>query len=702
MITIQRDFHGRPITIECGKLARQANGAVTIRYGDSIVLVTACAGDVKDGDFLPLTVDYQEKTYAAGKIPGGFFRREGKLSEREILVSRLIDRPCRPLFSEGYYHDTQVIATVISADEEVETDVLAVCGASAALTVSEMPFLGPIAAVRVGRVHGKLVINPSSSQRRIADMDFVVAGSKDAIVMVEGGAREVPEDQVQDALMYAHREMQVLIQMQEELRAKIGKPKMQVTPKAVDQALLKKVNELASPKMRQALRIKEKLARREALSAIGAELKEKFLPAGAENAEEIERQLNKFFEDISYREMREMVLSEKVRIDGRDNKTIRPITVDTGVLPRTHGSAIFTRGETQALVIATLGTSQEAQRMDTILGDENKTFMLHYNFPPFSTGETKPMRGPGRREIGHGALAERAIRYVMPTEQEFPYVVRVVSEVLESNGSSSMATTCGASLSLMDAGVPLKGQVAGIAMGLIKEGDRYAILSDILGDEDHLGDMDFKVAGTAKGVTAIQMDIKICGLDEKIMREALRQAHEGRVHILSKMDAVLSATRKEMSKYAPRIYTLKISNEKIRDVIGPGGKTIRSIQESCGVKVEVDDDGTVRVASTDSKKAEDAIRIIQNLTAEAEVGKLYQGIVKRIADFGAFVEILPGTDGLVHISQLADTRVNRVTDVVREGDQVWVKVIEVERGSGKIRLSLKEAIAEMREKGLTA
>ncbi len=698
MVVLERDFHGRRFRIETGRIAKQASGSVLVSYGESVIMVTACAGEEKGEDFLPLTIDYIEKNYAAGKIPGGFFKREGKLSEKETLISRIIDRPCRPLFPEGFTHEIQVVATVVSADAENETDGLAVVGASAALTLSELPFEGPIAAVRVARINGKLVINPLSSEMSQTDLNFIVAGTRDAIVMVEGGAQEVPEAEVLEALMYAHRELQPLIDMQLELREKAGRPKMEVKPPELDSALVKKITDFLTPRVKKGIRVKEKLARHDALAAVKDEAKAEFVKEGDENAEVAEKILGKVYEDVHYKSVRSMVFDEKVRIDGRDEKTVRPITIEVGVLPRTHGSALFTRGETQALVISTLGTMEEAQRLDNLIGETSKSFMLHYNFPGYSVGEVKPMRGPGRREIGHGALAERAVKQVAPSEKEFPYVVRIVSEITESNGSSSMASVCGASLSMMDAGVPLKAPVAGVAMGLMKEGDKCAILTDILGDEDHLGDMDFKVCGTTKGITALQMDIKIKGLSKDIMEKALAQAREGRLHILSKMNEVISAPRKILNKYAPRIHTMKVNPEKIREIIGPGGKMIRSITESCGVKIEVSDDGTVKIASNDEAKVKSAIDVIQSLVQEAVIGQIYKGVVKRIADFGAFVEILPGTDGLVHISQLADEKVRRVTDVLQEGDEVYVKVLDVDR-QGKIRLSRRDAMAEMKMQG---
>jgi polyribonucleotide nucleotidyltransferase len=695
METIEINLHGKKFSIETGKMAKQAGGSVIVRCQDSMVLVTACKGADKGADFLPLTMEYVEKTYAAGKIPGSFFKREGKLSERETLVSRLMDRPCRPMFPEGFAYDLQVIATVISADEEQDPDVLAVVGASAALTLSELPFDGPIACVRVGRVNGKLVINPTNTELKKSDMNFVVAGSRDAIVMVEGGAAEATEQDVLEALFYAHREMQPIIEMQNTLRAKVGRPKMQWAPKVDDEALKEQISSFMKKGMGEGVRIKEKLARRDALATLKQSAVSKFVVADAPDALKKTALVSKVFEDLQYKTVRDMVFTEGKRIDGRDSKTVRPISIELGSLPRAHGSALFTRGETQALVVVTLGTGDEAQRLDYLTGNEFKRFMLHYNFPSFSVGEVKPMRGPGRREIGHGALAERAVKAIMPDEGKFPYVVRIVSEILESNGSSSMATVCGSSLSLMEAGVPIKAPVAGVAMGLMKEDNRTAILTDILGDEDHLGDMDFKVCGTEKGITALQMDIKIKGLDRATVDTALSQARDGRLYILEQMRQVIGAPRVELSKRAPRIVSLRINPDKIKDVIGPGGKMIRSISESCDVKIDIEDDGTISIAGFDQDKVRAAIGIVESLTQEAVVGKLYKGIVKRIADFGAFVEILPGTDGLIHISQLADERVRRVEDVVKEGDEVTVKVLDVDR-QGKIRLSLKEAIAEMK------
>jgi polyribonucleotide nucleotidyltransferase len=700
-IEVKKNFHGKDFIIESGRVARQAGGSVLVRCGDSVVLVTACKGGQKEGDFLPLTIDYVEKTYAAGKIPGGFFKREGKLRDKETLTSRLIDRPCRPLFPEGFNYEIQVVATVMSADNEVDTDVLAVCGASAALTLSDLPFEGPIAAVRIAKIGGKLVINPAVSQLPNSELDFIVAGSKDAIVMVEGSAHEVPEKEVLEALFYAHKELQTLIQLQEELQKKCGKEKMEFTPPEVDKDLQKKITAFLTPKIAKAVKEVDKLKRRDNLKLVLEEAKAEFVKEGDAEAISKGKLLGKTYEDTHYKIVRDLTFDTGKRLDGRDTTTVRPITIELGILPRAHGSVLFTRGETQAIVVTTLGTDQEAQKMDELYGESTKTFMLHYNFPPFSVGEVKPMRGPGRREIGHGALAERAVRAILPTGKDFKYVIRIVSEITESNGSSSMATVCGSSLSLMDAGIETKAPVAGVAMGLMKDGSKCAILTDILGDEDHLGDMDFKVCGTEKGITALQMDIKIKGLEESLVDKALKQAREARIHILGEMNKAITQARTSMSQYAPRIVTIKINPDKIRDVIGPGGKMIRSITESCGVKIDISDDGTVNVAANDENKIKSAMSIIESLTAEASVGKIYKGVVKRITDFGAFVEILPGTDGLLHISQLSDERVRRVEDVVQEGDEVYVKVLEIDR-MGKIRLSKKDAMAEMGQQNAEA
>ncbi|MEK6539601.1 MAG: polyribonucleotide nucleotidyltransferase [Deltaproteobacteria bacterium] len=685
------DFGGRPISIEIGKMARQANGSVTVRYGDTVVLVTACAAKeaAEDVDFLPLTVNYMEMTYAAGKIPGGFFKREGRPSEREVLCSRLIDRPLRPLFPEGYFNETQVIATVLSLDPENNPEIAAMVGASTALMISDVPFNIPIAGVRVGRVNGEFVCNPTNKQQKESDIDLIVAGSKDAIIMVEGGAKMVSEDDLLDAMMFASKSMQGVIKLQEKILTETGKPKKTIPSIKADEELAAKVIGFADSKIRAALNIPSKQERYQRLSDISKELIESLKP----NYKDREDEVTKLFEDLKYRILRESVLTTNTRIDGRGLADIRQITCEVGLLPRTHGSALFTRGETQAMVATTLGTSEDEQKIDALSGWEYKTFMLHYNFPPFSVGEVKMLRGPGRREIGHGALAERAVTKVLPEAEVFPYTIRVVSDILESNGSSSMATVCGASLSLMDAGVPTKAAVAGIAMGLIKEGERVAVLSDILGDEDHLGDMDFKVAGTEEGITAFQMDMKVTGVTKEILRRALHQAKEGRLHILKKMKEAISSPRSELSVHAPRIITIYVKQEKIKDVIGPGGKNIKGIIEKTGVKIDIDDSGKVNIASADDEAAQKAIAIIKELTQEAEIGKIYLGKVRKIMDFGAFVEIFPGTDGLVHISQLAEERVKDVKDVLKEGDEVLVKVLEVDK-QGKIRLSRKEALGK--------
>ena len=683
---------GKELSIEVGRMAKQADGAVVVRFGDSMVLVTAVgAATVRPGiDFMPLTVDYLEKTSAAGKIPGGYFKREGRLTEAEVLTSRIIDRPCRPLFPKGWRFDTQVIAMVLSTDRENPTDVLAMTGASAALHLSDLPWAGPFAGVRVGRVGGEFVVNPTFAQREASELDLTVAASRDAIVMVEGGAQHVSEEVLVDALMFAHKAAQPLIDLQEKLRAAVGKPKRAFQAPVVDFALDARVRELAQPKIEAAMAIREKLERYAALDAVGSEI----LEVAKTEFSERDSEIKEVYESAKKKHLRELVLNTGRRIDGRATEDIRQITCEVSLLPRTHGSALFTRGETQALVTATLGTKQDAQHIEG-LGDEfDKTFMLHYNFPPFSTGETKPLRGASRRETGHGHLAELALSVVLPKEDDFPYTIRVVSEILESNGSSSMASVCGGALALMDAGVPIKTPVAGIAMGLIKEGERVAVLSDILGDEDHLGDMDFKVCGSRNGVTAVQMDIKIQGLSRAILEQALQQAKRGRMFILGKMAEALPAPREELNKYAPRIFTLKVKPDKIRDIIGPGGKTIRGITSQTGVAIDVEDDGTVHIASPDGLMAQKAIDIIKGLTAEPEVGEFYLGVVRRLADFGCFVEILPGTDGLVHISELDEKRVRVVEDICKEGDEMLVKVIGIDRASGKVRLSRREALGK--------
>ncbi len=687
------------ITFQTGKIAKQASGSVLVRAGGTVVLVTAQGGkEPKAGvDFLPLTVDYQEKMSAAGKIPGGFFKREGKPRDDETLISRLIDRSIRPLFAEGWQTETQVIATVFSADPKFPADTLAMSGASLALELSDLPFVGgPVAGVRICKVEGKWVVNPSFEDRERSEVNIFVSVTKDAIVMVEGGGNEMSEKDAIDALLLAHKEGQTIITMQEELKKLVGKPKRTVTPPQHDEALRARVTEIATPKLKAAYQIKEKLPRYTELDAVKKAVIEQLTAEKPEWVTEKKGEISATLEDVKYNLVRQQITSEKRRIDGRGEKDIRAIWSEIRALPRTHGSAVFTRGETQALCTVTLGTKQDEQKIDDLLGERYRAFMLHYNFPPYSVGEAKFLRGPGRREIGHGALAERALKAVVQQDDDFPYVIRVVSDILESNGSSSMATICGGSMALMDAGVPLKGACAGIAMGLIKEGDQIAILSDILGDEDHLGDMDFKVAGTKVGITAIQMDIKIKGVSRQILETALEQARQGRVHILDQMAKTIATSKTEMSDFAPRITTIKIKVDRIRDVIGPGGKVIKDIVARTGCQVNVEDDGTVQVASMDGEASRRAIKMIQDLTQEPEIGKLYMGNVRKIMDFGAFVEIFPGTDGLIHISELANRRVARVEDVLQEGDEVMVKVIGIEKG--KIKLSRKEALAEEEKK----
>jgi polyribonucleotide nucleotidyltransferase len=692
----------KEILLETGKVAKQAHGAVWARLGDSIVLVTVVsAAEKREGiDFFPLTVDYQEKLYAAGRIPGSYFKREGRLTERETLISRIIDRSCRPLFAEGYGNETQIIATVVSFDQENDTDVLALTGASAALQVSDVPFSGPIAGVRVGRVGGQLVANPTLAQRAEADLDVVMACSRDAIVMVEGGAKEVPESVMIDALLFGHAAVKGLLDAQEELhRASGGKQKRSFEPPKSDEAMKAKVKQLTWEKVREAYARDEKHDRYGRLSEIKRELLATLKEQAAGDTAALatlalrEKEIKGYYEDVKYEYMRKMITDEGRRIGGRGMADIRTITCEVGLLPRVHGSALFTRGETQAIVGATLGTEDDEQRIEGLTGMTYKNFLLHYNFPPYSVGEAKFLRGAGRREIGHGVLAERALKQVMPEGEKWPYTVRIVSDITESNGSSSMASVCGGCLALMDAGVPIKAPVAGIAMGLIKEGDKIAILSDILGDEDHLGDMDFKVCGTEAGITSIQMDIKIGGVSREIMEKALNQAADGRKHILREMRKALAEPRAEISQYAPRITTIRIRQERIKDVIGPGGKVIKDITARTGCSININDDGTIAIASASQENVQAAIKMIQNLTQEAEVGRIYTGTVRKIAEFGAFVEIFPGTDGLIHISELSDKRVKSVSDVLSEGDEVMVKVISVDR-AGKIRLSRKEALAD--------
>jgi polyribonucleotide nucleotidyltransferase len=683
------EWNGRIFQIEAGDLAKQASGSVRVQYGETVVLVTAVVSKApREGiDFFPLMVDYQEMTYAAGRIPGGFFKREGRPSEKEILTSRLIDRPLRPLFPKGYLNEVQIVATVLSADGENDPDILGMIGASAALEISDIPFCGPIAGVRVGRIDGKLVCNPINTELKKSELDLIVAGNREGIVMVEGGASFISEDVMLEALIFGHQSLQKILEIQEEIKREIGKPKIILSTPVVDGELKEKVSPFAADRMREALQVSNKAERHKAMDDLYLEVVEKF---SGENGEK-KNEVTMIFSDLEREIVRNTILKVKRRIDGRGLKDIRPIDCRVGVLPRTHGSALFTRGETQVLAVTTLGTSSDEQRIDSLMGETYKSFMLHYNFPPFSVGEVKPLRGPSRREIGHGALAERSIARILPDNDNFPYTIRIVSEVLESNGSSSMATVCGSSLSLMDAGVPVKTAVAGIAMGLIKEGNEVAVLTDILGDEDHIGDMDFKVSGSREGITGFQMDIKITGLTHEIMREALAQAREARIFILDKMAEAIEKPRPALSSHAPRIVTIMVKQDKIRDVIGPGGKTIRGIIEQTGVKIEIDDTGKANIASNDLKSLEKAIQIIKDLTQEAEVDKIYLGKVKKIVDFGAFVEILPGTDGLVHISQLAQGHVKNVRDVLQEGDEVVVKVLEIDR-QGKIKLSRKEAL----------
>jgi polyribonucleotide nucleotidyltransferase len=686
-ITIGR----QTLSIETGRLAKQADGAVVVRSGDTMVLVTACAAaNPREGiDFLPLTVDYREYTYASGRIPGGFFKREGKPSEKEVLTSRLIDRPIRPLFPSGWRHETQIIALVLSADAENDSDVLAITGASAALAVASVPFTRSIAGVRVGLLDGEFLINPTYEQRRRSRLDLIVAGSKEAIVMVEAGAKEVSEEEMVQALERGHEAIKEIIDGIDALAKEAGKKKINIKDKEYSKELLEEVESKAYNPLADAMRIRDKLQNYESVDRVLGEL----LAPIPDTEPQRRADTKAIFKELKERVMRDEALERGKRLDGRAFDEIRPITIEVGVLPRAHGSAVFTRGETQALVTATLGTAEDQQKIEMVDGEVWKRFMLHYNFPPFSVGEVQFLRGPGRREIGHGALAERALTPVVPAEEKFPYTVRVVSDILESNGSSSMASVCGGSLAMMDAGVPLTAPVAGVAMGLIMDerSGKYAILSDIAGAEDHYGDMDFKVTGTSSGITALQMDIKVSGITTEIMRKALDQARTGRLFILDKMQTTLSTARNDVSTYAPRIVTLRIPVDKIRDVIGPGGKMIRSIIERTGVKIDVEDDGRVNVASSDEASAQKAIGIIQELTATPELNKTYMGKVQRITDFGAFVEIMPGLDGLLHVSEIAHYRVKDVRDELKEGEQVMVKVINIDP-SGKIRLSRKALI----------
>src|SRR5271167_4604076 len=687
---------GKQLTIETGKLAKQAGGSAVVRFGENVVLAAATSNpEPREGiDFFPLTVDYREYTYAGGRIPGGFIKREGRMSEREVLTSRQIDRPIRPMFAEGFKCETQVIAFVLSADTENDPDVVGINAASAALTVSDIPFLGPIGAVRVGLIDGRFIANPTYAEMRDGLLNIMVVGTADAIVMIESGAKEVKEETVVDAIEFAHAEIKKICAAINELRGKVGKPKRQVTPPEFDETYLKGLESQIGRRLADALDT-AKHPKAESYELVRV-LEKELLAAVPEDDDAGKTKVKKYYEILRERIFRNQVIDHKHRPDGRAFDQIREIWIEAGVLPRAHGSAIFTRGETQALVTTTLGTSDDMQRLEGFEGEAKKRFMLHYNFPPFSVGEVAFLRGAGRREIGHGALAERALSGVLPSEADWPYAMRVVSDILESNGSSSMATVCGASLSMMDAGVPLKSPVAGVAMGLVKEGEQYAILTDIAGAEDHYGDMDFKVAGTRDGITALQMDIKVAGITSQIMREALAQAQRGRLFILGKMDEVITEARVKVSEFAPRFYTLQIPTDKIRDLIGPGGKVIRSIIEQTGVKIDVEDTGKVNVSSSDQVAAAKALQMIGDITATAEVGKTYLGKVTRLADFGAFVEILPGTDGLLHISEVAEHRINDVRDELKEGDQVLVKVLAVE--GNRIRLSRKAILKEQRAK----
>ena len=692
MEKVEIDIDGKLLSIEAGDLARQAGGAVVIRQGDTMLLVTATmAKEAREGiDFFPLTVDYREKTYAAGKIPGNFFRREARPGDIETLTCRLIDRPIRPLFPKAFKNETQVVALVISHDQTNPPDINAITGASAALMISDIPFETPVAGARISRVNGNLIFNPTYDDTANSDLNLVMAGTSDGIVMVEAGAKEVSEDDMMEALEFGHERIKKLIEIQIKLRELLGKEKLVVEAPQVDEELKNKIHEKVAAKLTEAMQISGKHERSDAIKQIREDLKSHLSP---EEQEEKAGAIKEIFHDLEKDIVRNLILDKQYRVDCRGLTDVRPISIQVGYLPRVHGSAVFTRGETQALVSSTLGTSSDEQRIDSLEFKGTKSFLLHYNFPAFCTGEVKFMSGPGRREVGHGMLAERALIPIMPEKDKFPYTIRIVSEILESNGSSSMASVCGGSLSLMDAGVPITAPVAGIAMGLIKDGDRIAILSDILGSEDHLGDMDFKVAGTPNGINALQMDIKVEGLDRELMGKALEQAKAGRMHILGEMEKVLQSPREEMSKYAPRIITITVPKDKIRDVIGPGGKVIREIIDKTGVTIDINDEGVVSIASTDEDSAKKAVEFVQNLVQEVEVGKIYLGKVKKIVDFGAFVEIFPGTDGLVHISQICDRRIKSVGDEIQEGDEIKVKVIDVDQ-QGRVKLSRKEALRD--------
>jgi len=686
--SVSVELGGRTLSIEVGKVAKQASGATWVQYGETVVLNAAVASkDPIDKDFFPLSVEYREKTYAAGKIPGGFFKREGRPTEKEILSSRLIDRPLRPLFPDGYRNEIQIMSTVLSSDQANDSDILGVTGASAALMVSDIPFPEPVSAVRVGFVGGQLVLNPTFAELAESELDLVVAATDSNIVMVEAGAREVSETTIVEALEFAHVAIRKINQLQHELKARVGKPKRSFPLPKRDEALDRQIADAYRDRLHQANRISEKLERQAALDALKTEALEKFEASHPGSAKDVKRVLS----ELEERAVRETIVKEKKRPDGRGFDEMRKVTCEVGVLPRTHGSALFTRGQTQALVVATLGTKVDEQRVEELEGQSWKSYMLHYNFPPYSVGEVRPFRGPGRREIGHGALAERSIESLIPSDVDFPYTIRIVSDILESNGSSSMATVCGGSLSLMDSGVPIKTHVAGVAMGLVKEGSDFAILTDIQGVEDHLGDMDFKVAGTRNGITALQMDIKISGVSYALMAEALEKARRARMNLLDVMDATISAPRTELSPYAPRIYIMMIDPDKIREVIGPGGKMIKKISAETGTQIDIEDTGEIRIAAFSGADGDRAREIIRSITEDPEIGRVYQGTVRRVVPFGAFVEISPGKDGLVHISELETKRVERVEDVINEGDTVLVKVIGIDR-EGKIKLSRKQAL----------
>ncbi len=692
--TFKTDVGGKTLSIRAGKVAKQASGSVVVQYGDTVVLVTVvCANDTRDIDFLPLSVEYQEKVYAAGRIPGNYFRREiGRPSEKETLTARLIDRPIRPLFPKAYRYETQVIATVLSMDQENDPDMLAMVGASAALELSDIPFAGPIANVRVGRIDGAFVANPTLSQIAESDVNIIVAGSRTGVVMVEGGGDVVSESEMLEAIFFGHQAIQPIIDIQEQLKAELGKPKRPFTPPENDPVLEEMVRDKVASALHDALTIPEKMKRYERVRSVKADLMDSLDESMAERGKEI----SGIFGDLKKQICRDMILKEGRRIDNRRFDEIRPISCEVGVLPRPHGSALFTRGETQVLGVLTLGSGGDEQRVETLAGEENRPFMLHYNFPPYSVGEVKRVGAPSRRDIGHGGLSTRALERVLPEKEDFDYTIRIVSEVLESNGSSSMGTVCSGTLAMMDGGVPIKAPVSGIAMGLVKEGDQVVILSDILGDEDHTGDMDFKVTGTAEGITALQMDIKIHELSREIMEKALDQAKAGRLHILGKMLDALATPREDISPFAPKIISIKINPDKIRDVIGPGGKVIRAIQSETNTKIEIDDSGLVKIAATSTEDGDAARALVEELTMEPEVGAIYEGKVVKTTDFGAFVQLVPGTDGLVHISQLANRRVGKVTDVVKEGDMLKVKVLEISK-DGKIRLSHKAVLEDARQ-----